>query len=123
MAADEVKRRSREQTAAHRARSQTVRGARTATAAEAKAARMQEGYDVYQRATGRKVRTGIAAEDRKSRADYHTWAKSDAGKAAWKARKKPKPKPTPSPTPKPAGPGVTAQDAGDALAAEDKDKK
>ncbi len=112
--ADEVVRRPGEWEGEHRTRAATVRGARTATAKADKASRMQAGYDVYTSSTGRSVGTGVAAKDVQSRADYHRWATSDEGKAAWKNRAKPKPKPANTA-------GRTAQEAGDALAKADKE--
>jgi hypothetical protein len=81
-----TQRRPREQIGAHKARQGVSTRAAIQTEKQRKKARLQEGYSVYEAATGKKVGTGISAADRQSRADYAAWMKTDAGKKAWAGR-------------------------------------
>jgi hypothetical protein len=119
-------RRGAETVSEYRERAATAEAGATEAHKKRRRELQEEAYRLYEQKTGKKVERGIAGAA--SRKAYQEWARSPAGQAAWKGRKKkPTPTPTPTPTPKPkvkpAGPGITAQDAGDALASETEKKK
>ena len=55
--------------------------------AEDKQKQVREAISVWEESTGKKYKTGISADAVKSREAYKTWARSPAGKQAWKNRK------------------------------------
>ena len=63
------------------------------TEKQKKDAALREAYGVYERSTGKKVDSGVAASSRASRKAYSDWARSPAGQKAWKAHRASQAKP------------------------------